>query len=395
MRKIAQFLLLGLLTACSLPGMAAPTATPTAVPPTATPIPPTLTLTPTETGTPTLEPTTSATIMPTIEPMTGIVLAPTNIRSGPGKGGNERLGGLLYNQTVQVIGRDVSAGWLYIIFPDAPGGTAWILGKAVELKGDLTKLPIMVFPAESDQPVMYPPLDYAITGAPLPLNTPPIGAKTGTIVQMTNVRVGPGAGYSVLGVLKPGEVVTLTGRVYENYWVQIDYPSGLDGRAWISTSLLKPADGYGGLPYYNLLGTAIPTGQPNAPTQTPGPRKTSDPKKTPSATFSPTVTKTLFPSETPTRALPTVEGPTGYTKIQVNIRARPVQTSELLGVLEAKTLVLLTGRNLIGNWFQIEYPPNSQGRGWVAAAYIDLKGVSIDKLPYYDNDGTPLPPVSP
>ena len=74
------------------------------------------------------EKASAPTIMPTIQPVTGILINNTNIRARPSKGGSERLGGLFYNQAVKVIGRNDRANWFWIIYEDAPNGTAWILG---------------------------------------------------------------------------------------------------------------------------------------------------------------------------------------------------------------------------------------------------------------------------
>jgi uncharacterized protein YraI len=361
-------LILMLLSGCAS-STRTPEPTPSLIPspvPSWTPPPPKMSPTSTLTPIPTL--TIAPSPMPTIEPMTGIGLAPSNIRSGPGKGGdNKRIGGIFYNQTVKVIGRNDNATWLYIVFPDSPTGTGWVLRQAINLKGDLGLLPIVIYADGSDKPTMLPPLLHTPQGAPLPLNSPPAGAKTATIHQAINVRVGPSLGYLAIGILQPGTVVTLTGRIDGNDWAQIDYPSGLEGRGWISTDLIKPADGYGGLPFFNILATPVSE-------ESPVPTATVDPAITP---LPPTPTETI--------------GATGHTKILVNVRSGPAQSFELLGTLNPKELVLLTGRNLIGNWLQIEYPFNSLSRGWVAADYIDYTGVDINKLPFYDNQGTPKP----
>jgi uncharacterized protein YgiM (DUF1202 family) len=393
MRK-APFLLFFLLTACSLPAATQPaptadvnviltqavataftrmTQTAVALPPTMTPdLPPGVT--------PSITPTASPTNAPTIEPMTGILLAPTNVRNGPGKGGNDRIGGLYFNQTVKVIGRNDAANWLYIVFADSPTGTGWVLKNAIDLKGEMGNLPIVIYPDGSDTPRILPPLIQTISGTPLPLNAPPAGAKTASVTQLTNVRVGPSVGYLVLGVLQPGAVVTMTGRLQANAWVQIDYPSGLEGHAWISTSLLKPADGYSGLPYFNLLATPETDAKPTESGANATPLSTSD-----ASVATPQPTQTTAPVS------PTPIGPTGHAKAQINVRVGPAQTFDSLGLLNKGDLVLITGRNLIGNWLQIEYPPASLKRGWVATDYIDLNGVNISKLPYYDNQGTPIP----
>jgi uncharacterized protein YraI len=372
MRKhgFTLLLLLALLSACSPASTPEPITTASPIPsplPSWTPPPPRLTFTPTLTPIPTL--TVAPSPVPTLKPVSGVVRSPSNVRSGPGKGGNSRLGGVFFNQKVQVLGRNDAANWLYIVFADSPTGTGWVLGGAVTLKVDLGQLPIYIYPNGSDKPVMLPPLLYALTGTPLPLNPPPAGAKTATVLQMINVRTGPSVGFLTLGVLRPGAVVTLTGRIKDNYWAQIDYPSGLEGRAWISTDHIKLADGYGGLPFFNLLGTPVPANAVVESSPMPSPTRDSGTPPTPTETI----------------------GATGHAKVDVNVRGGPAQSFPLLGTLDAKELVLLTGRNLIGNWLQIEFPSGTRSRGWVATDYIDYSGVDLNKLPFYDNQGTPRP----
>jgi hypothetical protein len=229
-----------LLSACNLPGAALQN------PPKRARhegITPTLTLTPSQTATlaptetPTITPT--PTIMPTIEPMTGVLRAPTNIRARPSKGGSDRLGGMYFNQAVKVIGRNDRANWLWIIYPDSPSGTAWILSSAVDLQGEIGLLPIIIFPEtliprwpcrRSCRPAM---------AQRCRIEPPGPDAMLGTAVQLLNVRVGPGLGYLSIGTLPGGTVMSMTGRIEENTWLQIEYPSGPGGRAWVSAELVK------------------------------------------------------------------------------------------------------------------------------------------------------------
>lgn len=367
MKKYILILLLLSLSACNMPG-ATPTVTPA---PTSLPsatasqtLAPTQTFTPEPSATPTH--TETPTIMPTIEPMIGTVRNNSNLRSQPSRGAGDRVGGIMYNQRVQVIGRNDIANWLYIIFPESPTGTAWITANAIDLQGDLTTLPIVIYPNDGDQPLMLPPIIYKVTGEPLPLNQPPAGAKTATVAQLSNVRVGPGVGYMSIGTLQPGAVVTLTGKIFQNHWVQIDYPSGIDGRGWLASALLKATDGYGDLPMYNILGTpetAAPTLDPNA---------------------------TLAPTNTPLPPTPTPAGPLGEATAQVNVRSGPAGTFDVIGMLNPKEKVIITGITLNGLWYQIEYAAGPNGRAWVSTQYIKPLG-DMRKLRYTDNQGTPLP----
>lgn len=368
--RILMFGLIFLLTACNLPSQATPTSTiaPATATASLTPLPPTETYTPEPSATPTL--VFTPTIMPTIVPLIGTVRNNSNIRSMPSKGGGDRVGGLMYNQKVQVIARNDIANWLYIIFPESPTGTGWITTNAVDLQGDLTTLPIVIYSdGKKPQPQMLPPIIYYVTGTPLPLNQPPAGAKTAAVVQLSNVRVGPGLGYMSIGYLQTGAVVTLTGKVFKNYWVQIEYPSGIDGRGWLAADLLKATDGYGDLPMYNILGT---------PEATPGPTATLDPNFTPP------------PTETEEPTTPPHVGILAETTAQINVRSGPAGTFDVIGMLDPKTEVYVIGLTLNGFWYQIEYASGPGGRAWVASQYIKPLG-DMRKLIYFDSLGTPIP----
>lgn len=376
MQKITLFVcvLSLLLAGCSMPTSTETTPT-EAASPSASPSPtltPSQTPTPLPTETPTITPT--PTIMPTIEPVTGILRAPTNVRARPSKGGSDRLGGVYFNQAVKVIGRNDRANWLWIVYPEAPNGTAWILASAVDLEGEIGLLPIVIFPEDPDKPLALPPLLPLSTGAPLPLNQPGADASTGNALQLLNVRVGPGLGYLSLGTIPSGTLLSMTGRLEDNSWFQIEYPSGLDGRAWVSGDLVKLNDGAKKLPLYNLLATPVT----QAPPQPEEPAVTSE-----GGTPLPATETPIPPSATPSL-------PTGIVTAQINVRSGPASSFESLGMLNPNERVFITGRTLNGAWLQVEYPSAPGERGWVAAAYVTLNS-DISKVPYFDNQGTPIP----
>jgi uncharacterized protein YraI len=373
-RYCALVLLLALLSGCGLPGLSA--ATPTPVPsdtpqpsPTASP-----TNSPEPTATFTAEPTLPPTVMPTIEPMTAIANTSVTFRSEPRKG-SDNIGGVYGNQAVKVIARNAAATWFYIIAPGAPGGMAWVLASAFTLQGDLTTLPIATFPEGSNTPILLPPIIHTIPGTPLPLNPPAPGAKTATVTQLAKVRVGPGIGYMEMGLLQPGTTIVLTGRIEGNAWLQIEYPSGLDGRGWALGELVKFEGEYAGLPFFNLLATPE-TKEGDAPS-TPAPIA-----DTPSAAETPVDT-----SIAPT---PTADKPYGLTLAQINVRSGPASSFPSYGLIEANERVNILGQTLNGLWFQIEYPSANTGVAWVSSQYIKVMS-DITGLPYFNNDGSPLP----
>ena len=372
-RFFVVVILLSLLSGCGSAGLSDMTSTP---PPSDTP-PPLPTSSPTNTPEPTLtftpEPTLPPTIMPTIEPMTANAKTSVTFRSEPRKGA-DNVGGVYGNQAVKVIARNIQATWFYVIAPDAPGGMAWVLASAFVLQGDLTTLPIATFPEGSTTPLILPPLIHTIAGEPLPLNPAAPGAKTATVTQLAKVRVGPTLGHMEMGLLQPGTVVELTGRIEGNGWLQIAYPSGPDGRGWVLKELVKFEGEYAGLPFYNLLATPVDEGGDGSVEQ-------------PAATAPPSTEVT--PIEAPISATPAENKPYGLTLAQINVRSGPASSFDSYGLIEVNEQVNILGQTLNGLWYQIEYPSASTGVAWVSSQYIRLMS-DIRDLPYFNNDGSPL-----
>jgi uncharacterized protein YraI len=334
---------------------------------------PTASATMTETPIPTATELIYPTSIPTIVPMPGIVLANANVRGVPAKSKTHDLGGILKDNNVKVIGRNDAATWLYILYADSPTGTGWVTAKAITLQGEMGLLPIVIYPfGEDGKGIMLPPLLYTVTGAPLPPSTPPAGwDKWGTINQLVKVRVGPSIGFLSIGTLDAGQIVTFRGRIVENAWVMIDYPSGPDGHGWINREFVDAHDGFGGLPFHNVLGTPEPVA-PDVP------EATTDPNATP------------LPTETPTPVPPTPSGAAAEVTAQINVRSGPAQTYDSYGMLDPKDKVVVTGITLNKYWYQIQYASSPSGFGWVASQYLRVLG-DMRSLPYFTNEGTPVP----
>ena len=279
------------------------------------------------------------TSIPTIVPMPGVVRANANVRSVPAKSKTHDIGGILMDQNVKVIGRNDAATWLYILYADSPIGTGWVTAKAITLDGEIGLLPIVIYPfGEDGKAIMLPPLLYSITGTPLPPSTPPAGwDKWGTINQLAKVRVGPSTGFLSIGTLNAGQIVTFRGRIAENEWAQIDYPSA-----------------------------------PEVPEATTDPNAKS------------------VPTETPTPIPPTPSGADAEVTAQINVRSGPAQTNDSYGMLNPKDKVVVTGLTLNKYWYQIQYSSSPTGYGWVASQYLRVVG-DMRYLPYFNNEGTPIP----
>jgi uncharacterized protein YraI len=304
-----------------------------------------------------------------------IAVAKTSItlRSRPARGG-DNVGGVYGNEKVKVIARNIAATWFYIIAPDAPGGMAWVLAAGFTLQGDLTQLPIAMIPEGSNVPLLLPPIIHSISGTPLPLNPPAPGAQTATVTQLAKVRVGPGLGYMEMGLLDVGTVIVLTGRLKGNAWLQIEYPSGLDGRGWVLGELVKFEGDFEGMPFFNQLATNIPK-EEEAPDQ-------------PVATEN--LSADVTPVDTPILATATPALPYGLTLAQINARSGPASSFSSYGLIEKDQPVTILGQTLNGLWFQIQYPAAPTGVAWVSSQYVKVMK-SIQGLPYFDDMGTPLP----
>lgn len=92
-----------------------------------------------------------------------------------------------------------------------------------------------------------------VAGLPAANGCPPEGIVQAQ--QNVNMRSGPGEGYGVLGILSPGEAVTIEGRNQTGDWLQVRaHNSGVE--AWV---------------YYNLVKTTISLEALPVITVTPGP----------------------------------------------------------------------------------------------------------------------------
>ncbi len=333
----------------------------------------TSTLTPTSTVYVTPTPTRFIwpTSIPTMPPVQGILKSNANVRSQPGKTSANDIGGLNLGQGVEVLARNEESTWLYIIYSNSPTGTGWIVISAVTMPDDaLGKLPIIVFPPESNKtPIWLPPFIYEITGTPLPPSTSAPGwSKYGTLIQSANVRIGPGIGYLSMGYLSVGEKVTFSGKIEKNTWIQIEYPSGPSGHGWILGSLVQAYDGFADLPVYNLLGTQVSTPSSTG-VQTPG---------------------TLEPTSPSIRTSATQTNGSGVSITKVNVRSGPSSTFAAIDLIMPEDKVEITGRTLNGQWYQIKFDGAASGYGWVFAEYIQVNG-DLNNVPFFINDGTPSP----
>lgn len=210
-------------------------------------------------------------------------------------------------------------------------------------------LTIFIVSCGTSNPVTEPPAvataSATVTHTPAPSATPTLPLPTatprpldGTLTTQVNVRSGPGTSYDTLGLLNAGTAVQVYARDAGTQWYQIAYPSDPGGRGWVAAQYVTLAAG----------------------------------------------------AEAPLDATPTPSGPSGRVLIRLNVRSGPGTSFDSLGMLEADSVVALTGKNSTASWFRIDYPGGPGGYGWVTAQYIETD--SSATLPVLDDFGNIVTP---
>lgn len=103
--------------------------------------------------------------------------------------------------------------------------------------------------------------------------------------------------------------------------------------------------------------SASPTSEPSTPAATPVP--TAEPSSTPTLTPLPTE----GPTDTPQNP------PQAIINELLNVRSGPGTDYARVGKLQPGAMVIISGKNGDGTWWQIVYPDTETGNGWIAAAY--------------------------
>jgi uncharacterized protein YraI len=78
---------------------------------------------------------------------------------------------------------------------------------------------------------------------------------------------------------------------------------------------------------------------------------------------------------------------------QIFVRSGPGTAFETLGTQSARDVVRLTGKDAPGTWIQIEFAGGPEGKGWVAASF--LEGALQDVLPIVGEGGEVIGTTTP
>src|SRR6185503_1574198 len=127
------------------------------------------------------------------------------------------LGIIPADTTVEITGKDPDGKWWQIIYPHPEGidGKGWVTAQYITT--DRT----------SDVPT--------IGGE----ETNPNNGNVAVVQEPINVRSGPGTDFNSLGTLNPHDVVNLTGKDQNGAWLQVEFPSGPEGKGWVNAAFVQ------------------------------------------------------------------------------------------------------------------------------------------------------------
>jgi uncharacterized protein YgiM (DUF1202 family) len=168
------------------------------------------------------------------------------------------------------------------------GGIASRVAKTAPVAIPPTPQPPTDTPTPTPTETLTPTPTPTATPTTTPTPTPP-PEPDAVIVAPVNLRRGPGKEYDIISTLSPGQVLTVTGRIADATWLQVNTDQMQEG--WVVNRA--------NLVTLNLSAEQIPiVSPPPTPTATPTPTPTETPTPIPTATPSPTPLPP--PTEVPT-----------------------------------------------------------------------------------------------
>ena len=171
-----------------------------------------------------------------------------------------------------------------------------------------------------------PPIESQPTAAPAENPTPTFIPIEGTTTSQLNVRAEPSTASASLGLIELFAKVLVNGKDASGSWYRIEH-AGRNG--WVRAEFVQ-VDATAQIP---VLGAGAGSGSAGSALVTQG----------------------------------------------INVRNGPAVSFDSLGVLNPKDVVFLSGRDASGAWIQIEFASSPDGKGWVAAEFLQADG--FDALP--------------
>jgi N-acetylmuramoyl-L-alanine amidase len=217
-----------------------------------------------------------------------------NVRSGPGVA-FPVIARINRGAVFTVIGRNADASWLQILLAGNVQG--WVNSRYVQ-----------------------------VTSFDVPITQPITTASAVVTASFLNIRSGPSAGFSILGTMSGGDVVTMVSRTPDSRWIEIIARGGIQG--WVNSRFLRPNIPFASLPISGQGGGGVPIPQPQ----------------------------------------PQPPSFTGIVTVPLNVRSGPGVHFGVITQVAPGQSILLLGRNSFGTWLLIQAPNGFTG--WVNANYV-------------------------
>ena len=192
------------------------------------------------------------------------------------------------------------------------------------------------------------------SATPQPTN-PPLTASTGffaTANFRANVRSGPGTQYTILGKVRQGDALDITGRLANNQWLRVNF-NGQEG--WVSAALFKV---------------------------------TGDIATAPEATAGPNAVLRQTSAQSSAAQSGDV---TVVTRVNANLRSTPSVNGEVIATIPFGTQLQVTGRNATNNWVRVSF--NNQ-TGWISSGLLTFQRGNIANVTMMDENGNVIQPTS-
>jgi len=126
------------------------------------------------------------------------------------------------------------------IFPMEPRWEGQQLAMIVARTADKTLVSQAVFGLQAETGKMVTPTPTETP--PTPTTTPSPGPPLVTTTTDLNIRSGPGVVYPVLGLLRAGQIVDVSGVSPDGNWWQIKFLGAADERGWLSAQFVTAQD---------------------------------------------------------------------------------------------------------------------------------------------------------
>lgn len=173
---------------------------------------------------------------------------------------------------------------------------------------------------------------------------------------LVNVRSGPGTEYTILGKLRSGDAVDITGKLADSSWLRVNF-NGQEG--WVLASL------------FDVSGDLTTAQEAVAGTS--------------AVLRSGATTSTTSSSGSTTDQFGDV---VGTTTGNVNLRSIPSTQGDVILIIPFSTELTATGRTANNNWVQVSY--NNQ-TGWITSAVYSVSRGNVMNLPSFDASGVAIP----